>query len=69
MKKFLEFLAHCGTMRHMKPKKTEEVKARVDDATKTRLVQLANLRELDLSDVLREAIREFLARNSQLTMS
>ena len=52
-------------MRHiadMKPLKNEAIKARVDGRTKAQLFQLAMARELDVSDLIREAVRELLNR-------
>ena len=63
----LTLLAQCATMRPMKPKKSEEVKARVDEVTKRLLTELALKRHLDISDVLREAIRDLLSRQTQVS--
>lgn len=41
-----------------------EVKARVEPKMKQILVELAQREHLDLSDMLRKAIREFIARRS-----
>lgn len=46
----------------MRMKKDAEVKARVDGQTKLQLARIAYLRGLDTSDLLREAIRDFLAK-------
>lgn len=43
-------------------RKDEEIKARVDGRTKAELGQLAFMRGLDLSDILREAVRDLLGR-------
>lgn len=40
----------------------EEIKTRVPEAVKRRLEAEAQSRELDLSDIVREALREYLAR-------
>ena len=40
----------------------EEIKTRVPEAVKRRLEAEAKSRELDLSDIVREALREYLAR-------
>ena len=45
----------------MKIPKNEEIKARVDGRTKAELSQLAYQRGLDLSDIIREALRLLLA--------
>lgn len=41
-------------------RKDQEIKARVDGRTKRELEQLAYSRDLELSDVLREAVRDLL---------
>lgn len=50
----------------VKLKKNEEIKARVDGNTKSELWQLALKRQLDMSDVIREALRDYLFKNKQL---
>lgn len=58
----------CGTLRTIdpvKPKKDEEIKARVDGSTKAALWQMALSRHLDLSDLVREALRDFIRKNQQ----
>lgn len=47
----------------MKLKKNEEIKTRVDGATKNDLWLLAQRRQLDLSDVVREALRDFILKH------
>lgn len=49
----------------MKTIKNEEIKARIDGATKTALWAAATERQLDVSDLIREAIRDFLNKNKQ----
>ena len=54
-----------GALCHNAPvkiRKTVEIKARVDERTKAELLRLASLRELDISDVLREAVRDLLQK-------
>lgn len=43
-------------------KKDSDVRARVDSQTRLSLELLANREQLELSDILRRAIREFLQR-------
>jgi antitoxin component of RelBE/YafQ-DinJ toxin-antitoxin module len=50
----------CGLM---KVKKDREIKARVDSGTKAALWQLAYLHGLDVSDLIREAIRDLLLKH------
>ena len=47
-------------MRQVKIRKNTEVKARVDGRTKAELARIADEREVDVSDILREAIRDLL---------
>ena len=47
----------------MKTKKNEEIKIRVDGATKTAIWQIAINRGLDMSDMVREALRDFIAKD------
>lgn len=53
-------MAHLFHNAPMKQPKTAEIKARVDEVTKTRLVELAEKRHLDTSDLIREAIRRLI---------
>lgn len=53
----------------MKIRKTVEVKARIDGRTKAELARLADQRELDLSDILREAIRELLEKERNVILA
>lgn len=46
-----------------------ELKSRVDPAVKLRLEQIAANRELDLSDVVREALRQYLQRQPVPTVT
>jgi predicted transcriptional regulator len=46
----------------MKPRKDSNLKVRVEGATKAELWQLALNRHLDVSDLVREALRDWLAR-------
>lgn len=46
----------------MRIKKDTEIKARVDGRTKAELWRMASLRELDVSDLIREAIRDLLRK-------
>ena len=48
-------------------RKEAEIKARVDLKTKASLCQVAAARELDLSDIVREALRDFLRKDSALS--
>ena len=50
----------------MKVKKDKEIKARVDGRTKIELWSLAYARGLDVSDLVREAIRDLLAKEQSL---
>lgn len=50
-------------LNHMKTIKNEEIKARVDGATKTALWSIATARDLDASDLIRQAVREFIAKH------
>ena len=47
-------------------KKDAEIKARVDGRTKAELWRLAYSRGLDVSDLVREAVRDLLARQQTL---
>ena len=47
-------------------KKDAEIKARVDGRTKIELWRLAYSRGLDVSDLLREAVRDLLAKQQAL---
>jgi hypothetical protein len=49
----------------MKPQKDEALKVRVEGTTKAALWQHALSRHLDISDLVREAVREWLARQQQ----
>lgn len=51
---------------HVRVKKDAEIKARVDGRTKVELWQLAYSRGLDVSDLLREAVRDLLAKQQTL---
>lgn len=44
----------------LKTIKNEEIKARIDGAMKTELWTIATARGLDMSDIIREALREFI---------
>ncbi|MCF7762788.1 MAG: ribbon-helix-helix domain-containing protein [Verrucomicrobia bacterium] len=46
-----------------RPPKNAAVKARVDAKTRDSLETIAAREQLDVSDLIRRAIREFLARN------
>lgn len=48
-----------------KPRLTEEAKTRVPSEHKEALAAIAETRHLDLSDILREAIREYLESPAQ----
>jgi hypothetical protein len=48
-------------------KKDAEIKARIDGRTKIELWQLAYSRGLDVSDLLREAVRDLLTKQQGLT--
>ncbi len=48
---------------------SEEIKTRVPEAVKRRLEAEARERELDLSDIVREALREYFARQPTLPAS
>ena len=45
--------------------KTEEIKVRVEPLNKLALSQIAAEESLDLSDIVRKALREFISRRSQ----
>lgn len=47
----------------VKPKKDEEIKARVEGSTKSQLWLIAGMRGLDVSDIVREALRDFIRKN------
>jgi antitoxin component of RelBE/YafQ-DinJ toxin-antitoxin module len=47
-------------------KKDAEIKARVDGRTKAELWRLAYSRGLDVSDLIREAVRDLLAKQQTL---
>lgn len=47
----------------------EEIKTRVPEPVKRRLEEEARNRELDLSDIVREALREYLARKNLIADS
>jgi predicted DNA-binding protein len=46
-------------------KRTADVKVRVTVATKEQLEALAGSRQLDVADIVREALREYLGRESE----
>jgi hypothetical protein len=48
-------------------RKDAEIKARVDGRTKVELWRLAYARGLDVSDLVREAVRDLLAKEQSLT--
>ena len=50
----------------MRIRKDAEIKARVDDRTKVQLWSLAYARGLDVSDLVREAVRDLLAKQQSL---
>jgi hypothetical protein len=57
----------CGTNSPtMRIRKDAEIKARVDGRTKVELWSLAYARGLDVSDLLREAVRDLLAKQQLL---
>lgn len=60
-------------MRHnaamIKLRKVAVIKARVDKRTKSQLAALAVNRDLDISDLVREAVRELLARNQKTAVA
>ena len=47
----------------MKTRKTAEIKARVDERTKEDIQRLAEIRGLDTSDIIREAIRNLIGNH------
>ena len=53
---------------HM-PKKSEDIKVRVDALTKRALVQIAEEELLELSDIVRRALYDFVAKKSKSTES
>ena len=57
-------MAHC--VRLMRIRKDAEIKARVDGRMKIELWSLAYARGLDVSDLVREAIRDFLAKQQAM---
>ena len=52
----------CHKVSLMKIRKDVEIKARIDGRTKAELWRLASSRELDLSDIVREALRDLLRK-------
>jgi hypothetical protein len=64
-RKFIRFDtsgAMCHKVSLMKIRKDVEIKARIDGRTKAELWRLASSRELDLSDIVREALRDLLRK-------
>lgn len=63
-------LATMGTLCTIAPvqktAKTQQIKARIEPRTRSSLEQLARREHLDLSDIVRRALQEFIARH-QLT--
>lgn len=57
----------CHTRPLMRPRFRNEIKARVPDETRVRLEQLAAERQLAVSDLLREAVRQYLANRDPQT--
>jgi hypothetical protein len=53
----------------MKIKKDEEIKTRVEPAMKSQLWQVALNRSIDLSDVVREALRDYLRKTQNTALS
>lgn len=52
----------------VKSTKTEDIKVRVDPLTRHTFEQIAQQEQLDLSDIVRRALREFIQRkNHRLT--
>jgi hypothetical protein len=51
----------CHNHAQMRPRFRNEIKARVTDETRVRLEQMAAERQLAVSDLLREAVRYYLA--------
>jgi hypothetical protein len=51
----------------VKAAKTEEIKARVEPLTKHSLQAIAAQERLDVSDIVRRALREFIERHTQRT--
>lgn len=51
----------------VKAAKTEEIKARVEPLTKHSLQEIAAQERLDVSDIVRRALREFIERQTQRT--
>lgn len=51
----------------VKSAKTEEIKARVEPLTKHSLQAIAAQERLDVSDIVRRALREFIERHTQRT--
>jgi len=49
--------------------KSEEIKIRVEPMSKLALMQIAGEECLDLSDIVRKALREFISRRSQANHS
>lgn len=47
------------------PKKSEDIKVRVDPLTKVALREIAERETLELSDVVRHALRDFVRQKSQ----
>lgn len=53
-------------MNRVRPRKSAEIKIRVEPLTRNALEQLATLRQLDLSDIVRQALREHLTRENRV---
>ncbi len=51
---------------NMTAKKSEDIKVRVDPLTKNTLIQIAESETLDLSDIVRFAIRDYVSRRTQM---
>lgn len=49
----------------VKAKKNEDVRARVDAWTRSNLEHLAAREDLDISDLIRKALREFIERKTR----
>lgn len=59
--RLLYIVGDCGTM-CTELKKKDDIKVRVDALTKSAFVQIANDEGLELSDIVRFALRDYLDR-------
>lgn len=58
--------ALCPIVHRMAKNKSEDIKVRVDPLTKSVLVQIADAELLDLSDVVRRALHDFVQKKTRV---